>query len=146
CVQYYNAAIRCGPQCQRMERYNTVEPTMFIYSATARFYSRKNIARRQRTMLRKYSPRKAGARSSRNAQQGFILSAEAMLLVTILVLGTVMGWVTIRDAANAELIDVANVIESVTSVPYFSDPDRGADLGEPAESSFDFCVPSPEEA
>jgi hypothetical protein len=45
-----------------------------------------------------------------NDQDGFILSTEAMILWTIVVLGMVVGLVAIRDAAVTELIEVANCI------------------------------------
>ena len=48
-----------------------------------------------------------------------------LLFATILVLGLIVGWVNIRDSVNAEFIDVANVIESSITFPYFSDPNRG---------------------
>ena len=41
---------------------------------------------------------------------GFILSTEAMILWTIVVLGMVVGLVAVRDAAVTELTEVANTI------------------------------------
>jgi hypothetical protein len=43
-------------------------------------------------------------------QGGFILSTEAMILWTIVVLGMVTGLVAVRDAAVLELTEVANAI------------------------------------
>ncbi len=85
----------------------------------------------------------AAANGAPCLQRGFIISAEAMLVVTILVLGTIVGWVTIRDSANAELLDVANALEHAVTVPYFSDPRRGAE--EPEDLGFVFCTPTPGE-
>jgi hypothetical protein len=45
-----------------------------------------------------------------NDQGGFILSTEAMILWTIVVLGMVTGLVAVRDAAVLELTEVANAI------------------------------------
>jgi hypothetical protein len=47
-----------------------------------------------------------------NDQGGFILSTEAMILWTICVLGLIVGLVAVRDAANTELVEVANTILS----------------------------------
>ena len=69
-----------------------------------------------------------------------MLRAEYMLFVLILVLGLVVGWVSLRDSFNAELLDSANAIEGAITFYYFNDPDRG--LG-PAfvEDSLEFCQP-----
>ena len=45
-----------------------------------------------------------------NDQGGFILSTEAMILWTIVVLGMVTGLVAVRDASVTELTEVANTI------------------------------------
>ncbi len=58
-------------------------------------------------------------------QTGFILNSEFILFVSVLVLGLLVGWITLRDAINAELIDTANAIESSITAHYFNDPDRG---------------------
>jgi len=62
---------------------------------------------------------------TRDRQRGFVLSIETLLFATILVAGTIVGWVMIRDSINAELIDTANAIEGAIGFPYFSDPLRG---------------------
>jgi len=54
-----------------------------------------------------------------------MLNAEFMLFVIVLVLGLLVGWVSLRDSLNAELIDSANAIESSIQFYYFNDPDRG---------------------
>lgn len=73
-------------------------------------------------------------------QGGFIVSFEAFLFATVVVLGTVVGLVNVRDSFNAELLDTANMIEGAILVPYFSDPNRGAG---PAvvPQTFDYSVP-----
>ncbi len=47
-----------------------------------------------------------------NDQGGFILSTEAMILWTIVVLGMVVGLVAVRDASVNELTEVGNAIMS----------------------------------
>lgn len=72
-----------------------------------------------------------------------MLNAEFMLFVTVLVMGLLVGWVSLRDSLNAELMDTANAIESSITFFYFNDPDRG--LG-PAfvEDSLEFFQPGAE--
>lgn len=43
-------------------------------------------------------------------QGGFIMTAELILLVTVMVVGMIVGLVTMRDAATAEMEDVAEAI------------------------------------
>lgn len=43
-------------------------------------------------------------------QAGFIVSAELVLIATILVIGLIVGMVAIRDALTAEMGDVAEAI------------------------------------
>ncbi len=45
-----------------------------------------------------------------NDEGGFILSTEAMILWTIVILGMVTGLVAVRDAAVTELTEVGNAI------------------------------------
>lgn len=59
-------------------------------------------------------------------QGGFVLSLEMLIFSVILVLGLIVGWVSVRDSVNAELVDTANAIESSITLYYFSDPNRGA--------------------
>lgn len=46
-------------------------------------------------------------------EAGFIVSAELVLIATILIIGLTVGMVAIRDAMTAELEDVAEAIGSV---------------------------------
>ena len=41
---------------------------------------------------------------------GFVLTTELVLIVTILVLGLIVGMVSMRDALNAEMEDVAEAV------------------------------------
>lgn len=43
-------------------------------------------------------------------QAGFIVSAELVLIATILVIGLIVGMVTIRNAMTAEMDDVAEAL------------------------------------
>jgi|TARA_R110002167_G_scaffold1445_1_gene7067 hypothetical protein len=51
--------------------------------------------------------------SSNKKQRGFILTSEAVLLSTVMVVGMTTGLVTLRDSMNAELEDVAEAIGSL---------------------------------
>ena len=66
-------------------------------------------------------------------QHGFIINTELMLFVTLMVMGLLVGWISLRDSFNAELIDTANAIESSINFHYFNDPNRG--LGDPFEEN-----------
>jgi len=46
-------------------------------------------------------------------QGGFVLTAELVLIVTILVFGSIVGMVSMRDALNAEMGDVAESMGSL---------------------------------
>ncbi len=46
-------------------------------------------------------------------QAGFIMTSELILLVTIMVIGMIVGLVTMRDAATAEMEDVAEAIGQI---------------------------------
>lgn len=45
-------------------------------------------------------------------QQGFVLTTELIILATIMTIGSIIGFSIMRDAVVAELLDVANAIES----------------------------------
>ncbi len=49
----------------------------------------------------------------RRKQGGFIMTTELVLLVTTMVVGMIVGLVTMRDAVNAEMEDVAEAIGSL---------------------------------
>lgn len=52
-------------------------------------------------------------------QAGFIVSAELVLIATILVIGLIVGMVAIRDALTAEMGDVAEAIGALDQSYYF---------------------------
>jgi Flp pilus assembly pilin Flp len=45
-----------------------------------------------------------------NDEAGFVVSAELVLIATILVIGLIVGWATVRDQVVQELGDVAAAI------------------------------------
>jgi hypothetical protein len=49
-------------------------------------------------------------KKARNNKSGFIVTAELLLITTILVIGLIVGMVTLRNSMNAELEDVAEAI------------------------------------
>lgn len=48
-----------------------------------------------------------------NDEAGFVVSAELVLVLTIAVLGMVVGLASVRDAVNAELVDLSNAFGAV---------------------------------
>ena len=48
-----------------------------------------------------------------NDQHGMVLSSEVVLVTTILVLGSIVGLTTLQHAVTTELVDAANVVESI---------------------------------
>jgi hypothetical protein len=59
-------------------------------------------------------------RKNMKKQAGFIVSAELVLVATVLVIGLIVGMVAIRDAVTAEMGDVAEAIGSADQ-SYFYD-------------------------
>jgi hypothetical protein len=55
-----------------------------------------------------------------NEQDGAILSAEIVLVASILVLGTIVGLASLRDAIVTELADVAQAIANIDQSFSFS--------------------------
>ena len=53
-------------------------------------------------------------------QEGFVVSAELIFIVTILVIGLIVGWVAIRNAVVFELHDVAEAVGSLDQSYVFS--------------------------
>lgn len=49
-------------------------------------------------------------RKIQRKQEGFIVTVELLFIITILVIGLVVGWVQIRNATIAELADTAEAI------------------------------------
>jgi len=52
-------------------------------------------------------------KKQQKTQAGFIVSAELVLIATILVIGLIVGMVAIRDAVTAEMGDVAEAIGAI---------------------------------
>ena len=76
-----------------------------------------------------------------NEQDGFIVSAELLLIATILVIGLVAGLTSVRDSVVTELADVAQAIANLNQS--FSIGGAVAHCGFSGSSSFidlpDFC-------
>lgn len=53
-------------------------------------------------------------------EAGFIVSAELVLIATILVIGLIVGMVAIRDAVTAEMHDVAEAIGTLDQSYHFN--------------------------
>ena len=65
-------------------------------------------------------------------QAGFIVSAELVLIATIMVIGLIVGMVAIRDALTAEMHDVAEAIGSMDQSYFFdgiTDTGTNAEIG-----------------
>lgn len=48
-----------------------------------------------------------------NDEVGFVISAELVLVLTIAVLGMVVGLASVRDSINAELVDLSNAFGAI---------------------------------
>ncbi len=48
-----------------------------------------------------------------NDEVGFVISAELVLVMTIAVLGMVVGLASVRDAINAEMVDLSNAFGAI---------------------------------
>ncbi|TXT20837.1 MAG: hypothetical protein FD138_4143 [Planctomycetota bacterium] len=48
-----------------------------------------------------------------NDEAGFVISAELVLVLTIAVLGMVVGLASVRDSINAELVDLSNAFGAI---------------------------------
>lgn len=71
-------------------------------------------------------------KKQQKGQAGFIVSAELVLIATILVIGLVVGMVAIRDAMTGEMADVAEAIGNLDQSYSFdgiSDPGTLATIG-----------------
>ena len=58
-------------------------------------------------------------KKQRKKEAGFIVSAELVLIATILVIGLIVGMVAIRDALTAEMHDVAEAIGALDQSYFF---------------------------
>ncbi len=55
-----------------------------------------------------------------NDETGAVLSAEIILVLTILICGLVIGWTAVRDAITTELADVGQAVGSLNQSYSFS--------------------------
>ena len=60
--------------------------------------------------------------------RGFVVSAELVLIATIVVLALVVGLTTVRTAIIAELVDVANAFGSINQ-SFHCDAKHGSNTG-----------------
>ena len=76
-----------------------------------------------------------------NDQDGAIVSAEIMLVTTILVLGTIVGLKSVRDSIVSELADVAGAISSTSQSFCYSGVcgHAGSTDGAHFQDQLDFC-------
>jgi Flp pilus assembly pilin Flp len=74
-------------------------------------------------------------------EAGFVISAELVLVATILVIGMVVGLATVRDAVVQELADVAGAIASVNQSYAYGEVSghRSATAGSEFQDNTDFC-------
>ncbi len=82
-----------------------------------------------------------------NDEAGAIVSAEIMLVATILVIGMVVGLKSVRDAVLTELADVAQAIANVDQSYSYSgiDGHSSGTAGSFFFDAFDFCDTSVDE-
>lgn len=73
-------------------------------------------------------------------QGGFVLTAELVLIVTILVFGSIVGMVSMRDALNAEMEDVAEAVGSLDQGYQFDGIQNSQDTAAIAGTSFTDAV------
>jgi hypothetical protein len=76
-----------------------------------------------------------------NEETGAIVSAEIMLVATILVLGVIVGLKSVRDSVVTELADVAQAVANVSQSYHFSGVDGhcAKSGGGCYEDKQDFC-------
>jgi len=76
-----------------------------------------------------------------NDEAGAVVSAEIMLVATILVIGMVVGLKSVRDAVLTELADVAQAIANIDQSYSYSGVDGHAagTSGSFFLDAFDFC-------
>lgn len=75
-----------------------------------------------------------------NKQRGFIMTTELVLLTTTMVIGMVVGLVTMRDAATSEMEDVAEAIGSLNQSYAFDGIINAENTAEVTGSAFNDAV------
>lgn len=73
-------------------------------------------------------------------EAGFIVSAELVLIATILVIGLIVGMVAIRDALTAEMHDVAEAIGALDQSYVFYGVQDVAQISQVAGSTWSDSV------
>ena len=76
-----------------------------------------------------------------NDENGFVVSAELILVATIVVLGLVVGLAEVRQAVSEELEDVASAIGSINQTYCYSGlrTSKGHTAGSSFYDNQDFC-------
>jgi len=73
-----------------------------------------------------------------NDEAGFIVSAELMLVITLMFCCAAVGWAAVRDALVNELNDVSHAIGSVSQTYNVTGFQKAKDLGKPHGSCTGF--------
>ena len=76
------------------------------------------------------------SRLIRKSQKGFIVTIELLLLATILVIGLIVGMVSLRDSVLAELSDVSEAIGALNQSYNILGVNNAADTAATAGSSW----------
>lgn len=66
-----------------------------------------------------------------NDENGFIVSAELMLVVTLMFCAAAVGWASVRDALVNELNDVSHAIGAVSQTYNVTGFQKAKDTGKP---------------
>jgi hypothetical protein len=74
-----------------------------------------------------------------NEQDGFIVSAELLMIATLLVIGLVAGWSSVRDSIVTELADLAQAIANLNQSYSF-----GATIGHCGFTGGSFFIDLPD--
>ena len=73
-------------------------------------------------------------------QGGFVIATELVLIVSILVLGLVIGLTTMRDSVNAEMQDVASAVGALDQTYVIMGITNSVSTAAVAGSTFDDAV------
>jgi len=71
-----------------------------------------------------------------NDECGAVISAELTLVLTILVIGVVVGLSEVAVAVNTELNDISNAIGALNQTYFFTGFQAGGKLGDKAKSGY----------
>lgn len=70
-----------------------------------------------------------------NDEAGFVVSAELMLIITLMFCATAVGWSAVRDALVNELNDVSHAIGSVSQTYNVTGFEKAKSVGKHASCS-----------